>query len=145
MKYLIAFLALTATAIATGAAWAAPVDVTGAWARATLPHQDEGAAYLTLRSATGDTLTGIDTPEAGMAMLHQTTVSGGMSSMSDVESVTLPAGQAVSLAPNGTHIMLMDLKHPLKSGDTLHLTLSFAHAGRQDVTVPVRPVGATGP
>jgi copper(I)-binding protein len=139
MKYILAFLALTATA------HAAPVEVTAAWARATLPHQNESAAYLTLRSATPDTLTGIDTQQAGMAMLHQTTRSGGMSSMSDLDSLSLPAGQPVTLAPNGTHIMLMDLKAPLKPGQTLHLTLNFAHAGKQNVDVPVRPVGATGP
>jgi copper(I)-binding protein len=141
MKYLGIFLGVTWAV----AAHAAPVEVSGAWARATLPHQNEGVAYLTLRSAGGDTLTGVDSPQAGMAMLHQTTQAGGMSSMSDVDSVALPPGQAVALAPGGTHIMLMDLKQPLKPGDTLHLTLSFAHGGKQDVAVPVRPVGASGP
>ncbi len=139
MKLIIALLALTATA------QAAPVTITAPWARASLPHQDEAAAYLTLQSPTADTLTGIDTQEAGMAMLHQTTHNGTMSGMSDMDSLPLPAGQSVTLAPNGTHIMLMDLKHPLKSGQKLHLTLNFAHAGQQSVTVPVLPATSTGP
>ena len=131
---------------ATGAVHAAPaVAVSNAWARATLPHQDEGVAYLTLRSAAGDTLTGVDSPAAGMVMLHQTTQKNGVSSMEDVDSLVLPAGKEVALAPGGTHLMLMDVKHALKAGDTLRLSLHFSKAGDLDVSVPVLPAGATGP
>jgi periplasmic copper chaperone A len=130
----------------TGAAHAAPaVAVSDGWARATLPHQDEGVAYLTLRSAAGDTLTGVDSPAAGMVMLHQTTQKNGVSSMEDVDSLALPPGKDVALAPGGTHLMLMDVKHALKAGDTLRLSLHFAKVGELDVSVPVLPVGATGP
>jgi copper(I)-binding protein len=124
---------------------AGPVTVSGAWARATLPHQDEGVAYLTLQSAAGDTLTSVASPEAGMVMLHATTEKNGMSDMQDMDSLKLPAGQAVTLAPGGMHLMLMDLKHPLKAGDSLHLSLTFAKSGNEDVVVPVLPVHATGP
>ena len=126
------------------AAAAPPVTVTGAWARASLPLQDTSAAYMTLRSAAPDSLTGVTGPN-GMAMLHRSTHEGGMAGMADMDSLALPAGQVVTLAPGGTHIMLMDLKHRLRAGDTLTLTLHFAHAADQSVSVPVRPVGATGP
>ncbi len=127
------------------AATPATPQITQAWARATLPNQDTGVVYLTLQSPTADALTGADTPDAGMAMLHQSTSHNGMADMQDVDSVPLPAGKPVPLAPNGTHIMLMDLKHALKPGATLHLTLHFAHAPSQEIAVPVRPIGATGP
>jgi copper(I)-binding protein len=136
---------LVALATLTTAAQAAPVTITAPWARATLPHQTESAAYLTLTSPTADTLTAIDTQDAGMAMLHQTTRTGTTAAMSDLDSLPLPAGKPVALAPNGTHIMLMDLKHPLKPGQTLHLTLTFAHAGQQTVAIPVLPARSTGP
>jgi copper(I)-binding protein len=123
----------------------APVVITGAWARATLPGQDEGVAYMTLRSPAGDSLMGAETAQAQMAMLHQSTNAGGMAGMTDVNAVPLPMGKAVTLAPNGTHIMLMGLKHRLRPGDTLHLTLHFARAADQAIDVPVRPVGAVGP
>jgi copper(I)-binding protein len=80
-----------------------------------------------------------------MAMLHQSTRTGTMEGMQDVDSVPLPAGSLVTLAPGATHIMLMDLKHPLKPGDTLTLELHFARAGTEAVNVPVRPIGASGP
>jgi copper(I)-binding protein len=123
----------------------APVSVTGAWARATLPGQDEGVAYMTLRSPAGDSLMGVDTDQAQMAMLHQSTSAGGMAGMSDVTSIPLPLGKSVALSPNGLHIMLMGVKHRLKPGDTLHLTLHFARAADQTIDVPVRPAGAAGP
>ncbi len=131
--------------ISAGALAAAPVSVTGAWTRATLPHQNEGAAYLTLQSAGGDTLTDISSPEAGMVMLHQSTSKNGMAGMEDMDSLPLPAGKQVTLAPNGTHLMLMDLKRSLKPGDTLHLSLHFSKGGSQNVAVPVLPLRATGP
>jgi copper(I)-binding protein len=137
--------AIVVWAASSGALAAAPVSVTGAWTRATLPHQSEGAAYLTLQSQSGDTLTDISSPEAGMVMLHQSTQKGGMAGMEDMDSLALPAGKTVTLAPGGTHLMLMDLKRSLKPGDTLHLSLHFAKGGSQDVAVPVLPVRATGP
>jgi len=123
----------------------AAVTVSGAWARATLPSQNTAVAYMTLTSPTPDALTGADSAEAGMVMLHQSTHANGMAGMADMDRVPLPAGRAVALAPNGAHMMLMDLTHPLKPGGTLHLTLHFAHAGDQRLDVPVRPIGATGP
>jgi copper(I)-binding protein len=143
---------LTAAMAAPGAGAAdaladatAPVVVSGAWARATLPGHDDGVVYMTLRSPAGDSLMGAETGQAQMAMLHQSTSAGGMAGMTDVDSVPLPMGKAVTLAPNGLHIMLMGLKHRLKAGDTLHLTLHFARAADQTVDVPVRPVAAVGP
>lgn len=114
------------------------------WARATLPGQDSAAAYATLRSDVGDALLSVESDQ-GQAMLHRTMRAGGMSDMEDVDHVPLPPGQDVALAPGGTHIMLMDLPHPLKPGETLRLTFHFARAGAVRATVPVLPARAVGP
>jgi copper(I)-binding protein len=124
---------------------APPISITDAWARASLPHQTDTAAYMTLTSRRGDTLTGVESSDAGMVMLHQTTTKGGMSDMSDMDSVALPAGKNVAFAPGGMHLMVMDVKHPLVAGDTLHLVLHFTHAGNVAENVPVLPANATGP
>jgi copper(I)-binding protein len=126
-------------------AHAQQVAVTCAWARATLPHQDSSAAYLTLTSKASDTLTSVDAAEAGMVMLHQTMEKNGTSEMSDLDSVSLPPGKPVVLAPGGTHLMLMDMKAPLRAGDTLHLSLHFTKAPVLAVNVPVLAVRAAGP
>jgi copper(I)-binding protein len=124
---------------------AAAVQVSGAWARATAPGQDEGAVYLSVTSTTADRLTAVSSPDAGMAMLHETTQMGGMSSMQDMDGVALPPGKTVTFAPHGMHIMLMDLKHPLTAGSVIGIDLTFEKAGTVHAQVPVEKTTATGP
>ncbi len=126
-------------------AWAQAVQVRGAWARATAPGQDTGVVYLSMTSPVADRLVAVSSPDAGMAMLHATTESGGMSGMTDVDGVAVPAGGTVKLVPHGMHVMLMDLKHGLVAGTEIGLDLKFAKAGVLHVHVPVQPIGAAGP
>ena len=59
--------------------------------------------------------------------------------MRQVGGIDLPAGEKVTLAPHAYHIMLFGLASDLKAGDRFPLTLDFAHAGPQ--TVSVRVIG----
>jgi copper(I)-binding protein len=145
MSYLRHLVVGAAVMLASATAQAAAVNVTGAWARATAPGQTDGVAYMVLHSDTDDRLTGAESPDANMAMLHNTTQHGGMSGMQDVDGLDLPAHTNVVLAPHGLHLMLMGLKHPLTAGGKLDLRLDFAKAGKQRVSVPVQPLGASGP
>ncbi len=133
-------------------AQASPVQVSGAWVRATAPHQDEAAAYMTLTSPRADRLTAIASAQAGMVMLHTTShdhgAGGGEADvmrMREADGVDLPARQAVVLSPGGTHVMLGALRAPLRAGQTVVLTLSFAHAPPVEVQAGVLPIGARGP
>jgi copper(I)-binding protein len=69
----------------------------------------------------------------------------GMSGMSDMDALPLPAGKTVTLAPHGMHVMLMDLKHKLVAGQTVEVDLSFAKAPGIRVKAPVQPIGASAP
>jgi len=124
----------------------ADIAVSNAWARATAGEGTTGAAYLTLTdSGAADQLTGASTPVAGMAHLHETLNANGVMEMRDVGSIALPTGKAVTLAPGGYHLMLMDLRHALKAGDSFPLTLTFAHAAPVTVQVKVTAAGASAP
>jgi copper(I)-binding protein len=57
--------------------------------------------------------------------------------MQEVKEIALPAGEQVSLAPGGYHVMLMKLVAPLKVGTEITVTLTFKNAGEVQVTVPV--------
>ncbi len=131
--------------LVSNGAEAAPVEVSGAWARATAPGQTDGVVYMVLKSGVDDRLMGATSAEAKMAMLHSTTQDGGMSGMADVDGVDLPAHKDVALAPHGLHLMLMGLKHPLVAGEKLKLELDFSKAGKMQVMVPVLPLGTAGP
>ncbi len=129
--------------LATGAALP-PVRILHPWARATAPGQDTGAVYLTIAAAQPDKLLGVASPDAGAAMLHQTTHMGDMSSMTDMAAPAIAAGGTLALAPGGAHIMLTGLPHGLRAGDRVRLDLTFARAGVVHVEVPVQPITATG-
>jgi hypothetical protein len=121
------------------------VQVSNAWARATPGGAQTAAAYATLQSAAGDRLTGVATPAAQKAELHNMTIDNGVMKMRAVDGIDLPAGQAVTLKPGGYHIMLTGLAKPLQEGQAFPLTLSFAKSPAREVTVTVQRVGSMAP
>ena len=127
--------------IACNAAWA-EVTASNAWARATAPGQKTGAAYVTLKSTDDAKVLGVTSSAAGRAELHTSMIMSGVASMHPVEGLKLPAGKAVELKPGADHIMLMELKHPLRHGDKLPLaiTVEDKHGKRSTVQVEARVV-----
>jgi len=140
MRWIMAFV------LTIGAAFpaAAKIIVACPWVRATLPHQDTAAAYMTLTSPAGDTLTGVDAQEAGMVMLHETRVVNGVEQMNDLEQLKLKPNMPLALEPGRIHLMLMDLKQPIVAGGTLHISLHFVKDGDVAVAAPVLPANAPG-
>ncbi len=118
------------------------VDVDHAWARATLPAQMASGAYMTVTSAMPARIIGVSSPLAGVAQVHEMAMQGSTMRMHAVGALDLPAGKAVELKPGGYHVMLMDLKQPLRKGDKLPLTLRIEGADRkiteQTVLIDVR-------
>ncbi len=108
------------------------LTISDPWARATPAGARMGAIYLRLRSASGDRLLGASVPRSVTAetQLHETIGGGGGSmKMREVSSIELPAGQTVELKPGGFHVMLMGLKHRLKAGEKVSVTLRFETVG----------------
>ena len=143
-------LALDPSPACAGDTAAQPSDaiIRDAWARATPAGARMGAIYLTIESVAGDRLTGAEVPTsvAAATEIHETVVvadssgseGGGRMMMRPVAFIELPPGETVQLKPGGYHIMLFDLKKPLKAGDHVKLTLVFEKAGRRKVTAAVR-------
>lgn len=129
-----------------GLACAADVTVDAAWARATAGAGGTAAAYVTLTGhGTAARLVGVQTPVAGMAMLHDDRNLDGVMQMRDLLGIDVPASGSVALRPGGTHIMLTMLRAPLRRGDRLPLTLEFADGREVVVTAVVGAVGAMAP
>lgn len=142
---------LAGAAIATGAVAheykTGTVEVSHPWARATPGGAKVGAAYLMIKAAQGgaDKLIGGRADIAGRVELHSHVHEAGVMRMRRVDFVSIPAGGEVVFRPSGYHIMLMDLKKPLKEGDLLPLTLVFEKSGEVTVEATVEPIGAKGP
>ena len=111
-------------------AWAG-VQVSGAWARATLPGQTVGGVYMQLRSDAPARLVAVKSPAARAAEVHQMSNDGGVMRMRRVDSLDLPAGKTVVFEPGGYHVMLLDIVRPLKAGQRVALTLVIEEGGKR--------------
>ena len=113
-----------------------------AWVRAA-PGVDVAAAYLTLHN--GGTqpvvVSGVSSPAAEAAMIHETTLVNGRSTMRAHEPLRIAAGETVRFAPEGLHIMLHLLKRPLAAGDEVPLVLLLKGGGSLTVMARVRALG----
>lgn len=146
MKWLPALILLLtpAAALACGTTELGALTITAPWARATAGAGRPAAFYVEIRNdgLTDDALTGISTPVAGMAMLHQAVIADGRASMAHVEAVPLPAGQTVRLEPGGYHAMLTGLDAALQPGGQFPVTLDLRQAGKVTVSATVMGMGA---
>ena len=118
------------------------------WVRATPQGASVGAGYLVIRNRgkSSDRLVSASAPIAGRVEIHQMTVKDEVMTMRPVEGgITVGSGKSVELKPNGLHLMLMELKEPLKEGENVPATLVFEKAGKIDVEFKVEPVGAKAP
>lgn len=105
-----------------------------------------GAGYMTLANggSEADRLVAAETAAAAKSQIHRSVTEGGVSRMLHQENgVVIPAGESVTFAPGGYHVMLIGLKAPIRMGDRVPLTLVFERAGRVDVelSVAMKPAG----
>ena len=122
--------------------------ITQAWSRATPGGASIGGAYLTIEN-TGtmpDRLVGGSADIAGKVEVHEMAMNNGVMKMRPVDKgLTIEPGKTVKLAPGGYHLMMFDLKSPLKQGDKVPVTLEFEKAGKVQVSLDIQGVGAQAP
>lgn len=124
----------------------AQTTVSDAWVRASVPQQQSTGAFMTLTADADSKLVDVASPVAKTVQVHEMTMNGDVMGMRQVEAVLLPAGKAVSLDPNGYHVMLMGLNGQVKEGESVPLTLTIEDAKGAKETVQVqaevRPLAA---
>ena len=146
MKLILILAAVSAALAACSAQPETPslavVEATDALCRPTPNGRDVTACYLTLTASQADRLISVSTTLAS-AEVHEMKTEGGIMQMGALTGgLPLPAGEAVSLAPGGNHIMLTGVKTPLAAGDTVPLTLTFEKAAPLGIRATV---GQPGP
>lgn len=98
-----------------------------------------GGGYFSVTNTgtTSDRLTGVraDFPKVA---LHTTEETDGVARMIHVDAIDIPAGETVTLAPGGFHVMFMGLEgDPFDAGEEIPATLIFENAGEIDVVFSV--------
>lgn len=121
------------------------LEIEHPWSRATPQGAKVAVGYLTVRNAaaTPDRLVSATAEIAGKTELHEMAVdANGVMTMRPLpDGLEIPAGGETAFKPGGAHIMFMDLKRPVKEGDTFKGTLTFDKAGTVDVEFSVDAIG----
>jgi periplasmic copper chaperone A len=122
--------------------------ITQAWSRATPGGAKVAGGYLTIenKGSVPDRLIGASTDVAAKLQVHEMATDNGVMTMRPLESgLAIDPGKTVKLAPGGYHLMMFDLKSPLKQGDKLPVTLEFEKAGKVQLSLDVQGIGAQAP
>jgi periplasmic copper chaperone A len=122
--------------------------ITQAWSRATPGGAKIGSGYLTIenKGSAPDRLIGGSADVADKVQIHEMATTNGVMTMRPLDNgLTIEPGKTVKLAPGGYHLMLFDLKNPLKQGDKVPVTLEFEKAGKVKLSLDVQGIGAQGP
>jgi copper(I)-binding protein len=118
------------------------------WKRTTPAGAKVAGGYMTITNAGSepDRLIGGVLPQAGGFAVHEMKMDGNVMYMHEVEGgFEIMPGQKIELNPSGYHLMFVDLRRPLKQGDTVKGQLRFEKAGSVDIACRVEGLGAQGP
>ena len=145
--YAVFAVALAAPALADEVK-AGDLVITQAWSRATPGGAKVAGGYLTIQNkgSAADRLIGGSADVADKVQVHEMATTNGVMTMRPLDKgLSIEPGKTVKFAPGGYHLMLLDLKSPLKLGDKVPVTLEFEKAGKVKLTFDVQGVGAKGP
>ena len=108
--------------LATSVVHAQEVTIREPWVRGTVRGQKATGAFMHLTATEAATLVSVESPVAGTA---------------------------IELKPGGYHVMLMDLKQPLKKGEAVPISLRFEAKDKTfktiEIKAQVRELGAGAP
>lgn len=104
--------------------------------------RNNSAVYLSIKNDSDEDIELIGASSMDLANnieLHDTFIDQkGVSKMVKVDKIVIPAKSSIDLKPGGTHIMLFDLKFPLKIGMKVNARLIFLNYPAQDISCEVR-------
>ena len=119
--------------------------ISNPWLRATPNGAKVGGGFVKIinNDHHADKLKAVSFDIAGAAQIHEMKMEGDVMRMAELpDGIDIPAHGSLVLEPGKLHLMLLDLKQPLKDGDHIKGSLTFEKAGRVEVEFIVRPMGA---
>lgn len=114
-----------------------PLQIDPGFVRATNTGAEVSAGYLSLEALEGDRLLAARSDISEVVEIHTMTMQEGTMRMRKLDALDLPAGEQVTLAPGGDHLMFIGLTSDLSSMNEVDVTLTFENAGEMTVTLPV--------
>ena len=125
--------------------WAGAADeilVQDPYVRLAPPNAPATGAFMVIKNK-GDKdvkVVKAENPASKVTELHTHLNENGVMKMRPVAAIEVKAKGEAVLKPGGLHVMLIDLKAPLKEGDAVPITLTFEDGSSQRVDAKVRPI-----
>ena len=122
------------------------LQISQPWTRATPKGASTAAGYLKITNTgtTPDRLVGASSPVAGRVEVHEMSMENGVAKMRPLkDGLEIKPGASVELKPGSYHLMLEELKQPIKKGDHIKDTLTFEKAGSVDIQLTAVGAGET--
>jgi hypothetical protein len=124
------------------------VSVQDPYVRLAPPNAPATGAFMVIKN-NGDKdikVVKADNPASKVTELHTHINDGGVMKMRPVPSIDIKAKGEAVLKPGSLHVMMIDLKAPMKEGDVVPITLSFDDGSTKQVDAKVvRPMAAPMP
>lgn len=124
------------------------VSVQDPYVRLAPPNAPATGAFMVIKN-NGDKDVKVlkaDNPVSKVTELHTHLNEGGVMKMRPVPSIEVKAKGEAVLKPGGLHVMMIDIKTPMKEGDVVPITLSFDDGSTKQVDAKVvRPMAAPMP
>ena len=123
---------------------AGSLTIEAPWSRATPGGATVASGYMriTNHGSEQDRLIGGTAAVAGRVDVHESSNTDGVARMAHMEGVLIRPGETVELKPGGLHVMMTELKRPLKEGDVVSGTVVFEKAGTVALEYRVGGIGA---
>ncbi len=132
-------MAATLTMPVFAAGVAHQVSVVDPYVRMAPPGARATGAFMVIKN-NGETASAVVSAQAtvcNVTELHNHINDNGVMRMRQVKEIALPAKGEAVLKPGGYHVMLIDMKAPLKEGDHVVIKLGFGDGSSKEVHAPV--------
>jgi copper(I)-binding protein len=123
---------------------AGSLEIMNPWSRATPKGASTAIGYMTIKNngTAPDRLIGGSIDVADGFQLHSMAMENGVAKMRELKGVDIKPGQTIEFKPSGSHVMFVNLKHPLSKGEPVKGTLVFEQAGKVQIEYSVEGLGA---
>lgn len=137
-----AAIALTASSALFAQTASESVMVHDPFARAMPPGQPNSGAFMTFKNmdSTPHAVVEAQSPVSKVVELHTHVHEAGMMKMRRIDKIDIPANGETVLKPGGLHVMFIGLKHDLKVGQKVPVTLTFEDGSQKAIEADVRMI-----
>jgi copper(I)-binding protein len=134
--------AATVGSAADSASW---IVVKDPWLRATPNGAKVAGGYVTITNTgtSADTLVAATISAAPVGEIHTMSMENGVMHMGRLDhGLAIPPGATITLKPGGDHLMFLNPTAPIKEGESMIGSLTFAKAGVRPVAFAVGGMAA---